>query len=109
MFGTYARNVIAGQGRYVPDTTPAIPTVPLRHCEFDSKRKVLKLASEYFGMPREFFVESHHTGRVVRFAAIGPSDVLYDEDGWDGEQQIYRPVFSEDRTNVDHLVIYHAW
>lgn len=84
-----------------------IPTVPLRLCEFDKNRKVLKLASEYFGMPTEFFVESHHSGKSVRFTMIGPEDVLFDQDGWDGEQCIYRPVGNV--PNVDHMVIYHQW
>lgn len=124
MFGTYARNVIAGQGRYVPDlndkilNNPAlnrayntkareIPVVDLKFCEYDKTRKVLKLASEFFGMPREFMVRSHHTGKEVRFTAVGEHDVLFDEDGWDGEQCIYRPVGNV--SNVDHMVIYHAW
>lgn len=84
-----------------------IPTVPLRLCEFDKNRKVLKLASEYFGMPNEFFVESHHSGKSVRFTMIGPEDKLFDQDGWDGEQCIYRPVGNV--PNVDHMVIYHQW
>lgn len=107
MFGIYARNVIAGQGRYVPDTEPKIPTVSLDRCEYDKTRKVLKLASEYFGMPREFFVKSHHTGKEVRFTPVNEHDVLFDEDGWDGEMCIYRPVGNV--PNVDHMVIYHAW
>jgi hypothetical protein len=107
MFGTYARNVIAGQGRYVSDKQPKIPTVSLKYCEYDKNRRVLKLTSEYFGMPREFFVVSHHTGKEVRFTVVGEHDVLFDEDGWDGEQRIYRPVGVV--PGVDHMVIYHAW
>lgn len=84
-----------------------IPTVDLKLCEFDKPRKVLKLASEYFGMPSQFFVKSHHTGKEVRFVAVGEHDVLFDQDGWDGEQQIYRPVGNV--PNVDYMVIYHAW
>ena len=84
-----------------------IPTVPLKFCEFDKTRKVLKLASEYFGMPTEFFVDSHHTGKQVRFVAVGPDDVLFDEDGYDGEQVIYRPVGNV--PNVSYMVIYHQW
>ena len=83
------------------------PTVPLKFCEFDKTRKVLKLASEYFGMPTEFFVESHHTGKQVRFVAVGPEDVLFDEDGYDGEQVIYRPVGNV--PNVSYMVIYNQW
>jgi hypothetical protein len=108
MFGTYARNVIAGQGRYVPDRNEKpIPTVDLKYCEYDKSRKVLKLASEFFGMPSTFFVKSHYTGKEVRFVAVGPEDKLFDPDQWDGEMQVYRPVGNV--PNVDHMVIYHAW
>jgi hypothetical protein len=84
-----------------------IPTVALKLCEYDKSRKVLKLASEYFGMPRTFFVKSHHTGKEVRFVTVGPEDRLFSQDGWDGEMQIYRPVGNV--PGVDHMVIYHAW
>ena len=84
-----------------------IPTIPLKFCEYDKERKVLKLASEYFGMPSTLFVESHHTGKQVRFVPVTPADKLFDPDQWDGEQQIYRPL--GDVPGVDHMVIYHAW
>jgi hypothetical protein len=84
-----------------------IPTVDLSLCEYNKHAKFLKLASEYMGMPPQFFVKSHHTGKEVRFVEIGPEDKLYDEDGWDGEQKIYRPVGVV--PNVDYMVIYHAW
>ena len=86
---------------------PTIPTVNLNLCEYNKHTKVLKLASEYFGMPPEFFVESHHTGKTVRFTEVGPHDVLYNEDGYDGEQKIYRPVGVV--PNVDYMVIYNQW
>ena len=81
--------------------------VPLKLCEYDRDRRVLKLASEYFGMPQEFTVLSHHTGRSVVFRTVTSEDPLFDEDGWDGEQQIYRPT--QVLPGVDHMVIYHAW
>ena len=84
-----------------------IPTVSLKLCEYVRERRVLKLASEFFGMPREFFVESHHTGKVVRFTPVGEHDVLFDPDQWDGEQQIYRPVGVV--PGVDYMVIYNQW
>jgi hypothetical protein len=86
---------------------PELPTVRLDLCEFDKQRGILKLASEYMGMPPQFFVHSHHTGKDVRFVAVGPEDILFDQDGWDGEQQIYRPVGNV--PNVDHLVIYNQY
>lgn len=108
MFGTYARNYFVGQGRYTPDVEPEIDTVPLEKCEYDKARRVLKLASEYIGMPREFFVKSHHTGKEVRFTAVAEHDVLFDKDQWDGEQQIYRPV-GGNVPGVDHMVIYNQY
>ena len=85
----------------------SIPTVDLKFCEYNRDRKVLKLASEFFGMPKEFYVKSHHTGKTVRFTVVGPEDKLFDPDQWDGEQQVYRPVGNV--PGVDHMVIYHAW
>ena len=81
--------------------------VGLELCEYDKDRRVLKLASEYIGMPREFYVVSQHTGKEVRFKVVDQFDILFDQDGWDGEQQIYRPVGNVPR--VDHLVIYHQY
>ena len=84
-----------------------IPTVELSRCEYDKNRKVLKLASEFFGMPRQFYVHSQHTDKTVRFVVVGPEDKLFDPDQWDGEQQVYRPVGHV--PNVDHMVIYNQW
>ena len=83
------------------------PTVDLSLCEYNKNTKVLKLASEYFGMPLTFIVKSHHTGKEVRFVPVNPADVLFDQDHWDGEQQIYRPVGNV--PGVDHMVIYNQY
>ena len=87
------------------DSVP--PSVSLKFCEYDKKHKVLKLASEYFGMPRQFYVISHKTGKEFRFVAIGPEDTLFNEDGWDGEQCIYRPVGH--CPTVNYMVIYNQY
>lgn len=105
MFGTYARNYFAGQGRYTPDTQPEIPTVSLARCEYDKTRKVLKLASDYMGMPSQFFVKSHITGKEIRFTVVTENDVLFDQDQWDGEQQLYRPV--SDVPKIEYMMIYN--
>jgi hypothetical protein len=89
------------------DRQEQIPTVELKLCEYDKKRKVLTLPSEYIGMPLTFFVKSHHTGKEVRFVPVTPADILFDEDGWDGEQQIYRPLGNV--PGVDHMVIYNLY
>jgi hypothetical protein len=84
-----------------------IPSVSLEDCQYDKVRKVLKLTSNKIGMPGTFFVESHRTGKVVRFTSVLPCDILYDEDGWDGEMQVYRPLGNV--PGVDHMIIYNAW
>ena len=82
-------------------------TILLSKCDFDKTRKVLSLASEYIGMPREFLVYSEHSRKHIKFVAVSDNDDLFDQDGWDGEQQKYRPtVFLP---NVDHLVIYNQY
>lgn len=82
-------------------------TVTLDICEFDKTLKVLKLTSEHIGMPAKFSVCSHRTGKVVEFNVVQPGDSLFDEDQYDGEQQIYRPV--EHLNNVEYLVIYNQY
>jgi hypothetical protein len=84
-----------------------IPTISLKLCEYDQERRVLKLSSEYMGMPLTFFIKSHKTGKEFRFVPVTPADVLYDQDHWDGEQQVYRPVGH--CPTVDHMVIYHQY
>jgi len=92
---------------YRARTESFIPTVSLEDCHYDKRRKVLSLTSNRIGMPREFFVRSHRTGKDVRFVVVGQYDVLFDQDQWDGEQQIYRPM--GDVPTVDHMVIYNGY
>lgn len=84
-----------------------ISSVSLEKCNYDKKRRVLLLASEYIGMPQQFFVRSHKTGKEVRFTAVNEHDKLFCEDQWDGEQQIYRPVGNV--PTVDHMIIYNQY
>jgi hypothetical protein len=84
-----------------------IPTVELKLCEYNPKFHKLTLPSEYFGMPKEFYVHSHHTGRTILFRTIGENHPMFDQDQWDGEQMIYEPV--DVVKNVKILVIYHQY
>ena len=76
-------------------------------CEYKKAGRYLTLSSEVIGMPGEFWVRSHHTGKIVKFTAVQPGDSLFDEDGWDGEQQIYRPTVAV--PNIDYMVIYNQY
>ena len=80
-----------------------VPVVGLENCSFDKAQRRLILSSDFVGMPRELVVRSHHTGITMRFTVIGPEHRLFDQDQWDGEQQIYQPVKA--LPSVDHLII----
>lgn len=81
--------------------------LPLSKCEWDKKNKKLLCASEYFGMPSTFFVVSEKTGVKIQFVPLVRGDEGFDEDFWDGEQMIYKPV--ENIQTVNHFVIYHQY
>jgi hypothetical protein len=81
--------------------------IPLGFCKYNKVRKSLTLSSSYLGMPSTVYIRSHHTGKIVRFTPVTPSDSLFDQDGWDGEMQIYRPVGNV--PGVDHLVIHNQY
>lgn len=75
---------------------------PLEAFQYDKQRKVLSL-KVFNGFPDQLYVTSHHTGKQVRFTCIDRHDKLFDQDQWDGCQQVYRPIGNV--PNVDHLVL----
>lgn len=79
---------------------------PLSHCEWNKTLNELFLSSECFAgsIPNEVHIESHHTGKVLTFKPIGPGDSKFSQDGWDGEQMIYR---STEKARVEYLTVYH--
>lgn len=99
------RRAEAARYRERTEQAQTIPTVSLEDCQYDRETRKIFLSSNHIGMPREFFVHSPRTGRDIRFVAVGPEDVLFDQDQWDGEQQIYRPVGVV--PTVDYMVIFN--
>lgn len=87
----------------------ALPTITLDQCVWDREHNRLVISSTVFtgGFPRQFFVHSERTGTTVRFGTIGSEDLLYDHDGWDGEQAIYRPIGTV--PGIDHAVVTHMF
>lgn len=79
-----------------------------RVATFVKDKRELRVHSGFLNgkFPRMVNIESYHTGKVVGFMVIGQDDPLFDQDQWDGEQQIYRPLVKLD--NVDILVIHHG-
>lgn len=82
-----------------------IDVVSLEFCEYDKERKFLKLSSDHCGMPPTLIIKSHKTGREITFVQVDPTDKLYDPDGWDGEQNVYRTFPFNALPNVHYLVI----
>ena len=84
-----------------------IKIAKLSDCSFVKSTGALILESRFVGgmFPRDVFIESHHTGNTVLFSPVQPGDPLWDQDGWDGEQCIYRPVNKVN--NCSYLVICH--
>lgn len=75
-------------------------------CRFDKDRKALAFAHAGARFPGEVMIRSHHTKRTVRFVPVQPGHPAWDEDGWDGEQQVYAPVVP--LPNVATLTLYRA-
>lgn len=82
--------------------------VSLKLFNYSPERKCLSSPSSNFrgGFPISLAVTSHYTEETVQFEVVKPSDPLFCQDSWDGEQQIYRPV--KFIKNVDYLVIHHG-
>ena len=89
--------------------TDQIKVIPLSACTYVKKTRVLLTGSDQFGrsFPNQFMVESGRTGKIVRFARVNQYDILYDEDGWDGEQCIYRPM--GDVPTVSYMVVMNEY
>ena len=70
-----------------------IPVIPLNHFTYSKEKKTLQIYRGVYGQPREFFVESSKTGRVVRF--VEDSDDMMQAEGYDGEACSYKPAAGE--------------
>jgi hypothetical protein len=81
--------------------------ISLKVCSYLKKEKSLKISSEFFAgsFPREFYVRSHHTNKVVKF--------IYDEEKakrqefWDGEYAEYIPEVP--MKNIERAVVIHEY
>ena len=82
--------------------------ISLADCRYIAKTKTLIVNSMVFSgrFPREFTVESHHTGNKIKFKPIGPEHSRFDPDHWDGEQMLYEPTTRLNTVNV--LILSHG-
>ena len=58
--------------------------------------------------PHTVYVKSHYTNNQVTFKPIKETHNDFDQDQWDGEQQIYEPIYTGVKVNVKTLVIYRS-
>lgn len=84
-----------------------VPTVNLALCHYKAHCGKLELSTAHTNgrMPASIFIQSHHTGRTVLFSCVKEGDPLFDQDQYDGEQQVYRPSVPEERVKL--LVIHN--
>lgn len=75
--------------------------------DYDSKRRCFSRGFN-FKFPSSVFLTSHKTHRTIEFIPVGIDDPLFDSDGWDGEQQIYRASSSCPKERSITLVLYHS-
>ena len=85
-----------------------VSTVGLELCHYKAHCGKLELSTAHTNdrLPASIFIQSHRTGRVVRFSKVTETDPLFDQDQWDGEQQVYRPSPNELQLRVKVLVIH---
>jgi hypothetical protein len=81
-------------------------------CVYHPKAKRLTISTEKIAgsiiFPHTVYVKSHHTNNQITFKPIKETHNDFDQDQWDGEQQIYEPIYTGVKVNVKTLVIYRA-
>lgn len=83
-------------------------TIFLSDCRYNKDKRMLEIPySVLREYPVQFLVRSQTTCKEVRFSVIGPEDSMYDEDQWDGEQKIYRPIGNV--PTVEYAVVSHFY
>jgi len=77
--------------------------IPLKLFLFSKEKKYLQISSEVFSgsFPREFYIRSHHTDKVVKFVLDEEKAKLHEF--WDGEMAEYIP--SVPMKNVKCVVV----
>lgn len=84
-----------------------VPMIQTSDCEWKRERETLVHAFGDGSFPRQMRVQSAHTGLVVSFVPVQPGDPMFDEDGWDGEQMIYRSA--DVTTRARYLVLHRGF
>lgn len=103
------RQAEAARYRQLSDQAAAraqIPTVSLAYCHYRAHCGKLELSTAHTNdcLPAKIYIQSHFTGRSILFTCVTEDDPMFDQDQWDGEQQVYRPSTPEERVKL--LVIH---
>lgn len=89
------------------NTSGLAPTINLALFEYIRKKHTLQISSEPYGMPTEFFVRSHKTGRVVHF--VPDTDDMIANEFYDGEAVSYKPAAHELPCGIIRAFIIHQY
>lgn len=79
----------------------------LKQFAFNKTRKTISLSFDG-SFPSCVLIKSEYTGKTLEFRPVQPGHPAFDEDGWDGEQCVYAPVFPEFCPNVKTVTLYHG-
>lgn len=104
-YDRHSRYIAELEGR-LRDLDEGVETVRSDALTWDPVQRRFHGYSEIFGgaFPAKVRVVSHRTGTPVLFAPVTRGDPLFDEDGWDGEQAIYRCVRAPN-TMAENMVL----
>jgi hypothetical protein len=94
------------------DLDEGIETVRSDDLDWDPTNKRFSGYSEVVAgaFPRKIRVISHRTGASAMFVPVTEDDPLFDPDGWDGEQMIYRCTQPPNAKATDMvLILAHAY
>ena len=84
--------------------------ISTQDCVYQPTRKRLTISTAKIAgsiiFPHTVYVKSHFTNKQLTFKPIKETHQDFDQDQWDGEQQIYEPIDAKDNVNVKTLVIY---
>lgn len=83
----------------------------LRDFSWDPKSRQLHGYSEIFAgaFPETITVLSHHTGQELVFRPVRHGHALWDDDQWDGEQQVYEVAHAAGAAGDIVLYLNHAY
>jgi len=84
-----------------------IDSYSLTDCKWQKKLNQIICPVKSNGkFPAAVNVHSPRTDKTVIYVFLTPNDSRFDQDGWDGEQMVYKTI--EQTNNAEYLVLYNS-